>query len=145
MSQDIESTRHNTEQDSEINLNKDISKQEKDVLYPEDRNLFIEDRDKLYKSEEKTYNALNNIKNIYVGAVQLGLTKLASRLKDAKTEEEIMTIIGEIRELTDASELKNIISASSLTLKNMKSIYSTDTPVIISTKGGLLEKLFGGI
>ena len=125
--------------------NKELQKKEKNEVERLDRNLFAEDKECLYNSEQKAYNNLNSIRSIYNGAIQLGLTKLASRLKEAQTEEEIMGIIEEIKSLAGAEDLKNLTMASSQILKNMKQIYHNDNTVIVTGGGGMLEKLFGGL
>ena len=124
---------------------KELVKSEAGSLEALERNIFAEDREVLYNSEQKAYNSLNSIRSIYNGAVQLGLTKLAAKLKDAKTEEEILLVISEIKALAGAEDLKNLTMASSQILKNMKQIYSNDPKIVIAGGGGMLEKLFGGL
>ena len=124
---------------------KGLVKSEAGSLEALERNIFAEDREVLYNSEQKAYNSLNSIRSIYNGAVQLGLTKLAAKLKDAKTEEEILLVISEIKALAGAEDLKNLTMASSQILKNMKQIYSNDPKIVIAGGGGMLEKLFGGL
>lgn len=124
---------------------KGIVKSEAGSLEALERNIFAEDREVLYNSEQKAYNSLNSIRSIYNGAVQLGLTKLAAKLKDAQTEEEILLVISEIKALAGAEDLKNLTMASSQILKNMKQIYSNDPKIVIAGGGGMLEKLFGGL
>lgn len=130
--------------ETEKKESKEIEKRSLD-LEALDRNHFAEDREVLYNTEQKAYNSLNSIRSIYNGAVQLGLTKLATKLKDAQTEEEILKVVGEIKDLAGAEDLKNLTMATSQILKNMKQIYSTDPKIILAGGGGMLEKLFGGL
>ncbi len=114
---------------------------------PIQRNLLNENREQLYDEEDKAYQALNSIRRIHQGAVQLGLTKLAAQLKDAKDTDEILAIVNKIQEMTNAEDLKNLTMATSKVLGNMRGLY-TNVPnivVIPGGGGGMLKQLFGDL
>jgi hypothetical protein len=106
-----------------------------------ERNLFNEDKQEIYEEEKKVYKTLSSIRKLYTGAIQLGISKIAMRLKDVDNPEDLKLILEELRDYISAGELKELTLSCQKTLQNMQKLYNKDSTMIF-TGGSVLKDLF---